>query len=702
MTNQTISIGKSVSLYDLSPCATKEIVQSAEKQFNARKPVDSVGYEIIQQEAEREVEQEAIIDRILEAQEAERIANGETEPVDRQGKASKSFIKKKWQLKFTERVLARIDEIALKYDLTKQERIVFCHIYSCWLAPRKYEEGDGVVVPYETVFAEFKQTNILKNLVAKGLIVKVKYGYGYHSHVLNKATEYIPNLDIVETLSQARSQDLAAGQVTQYDLKGKAVPYRRRTRKNDKENSNPPIVQASINGMQWTIFDKHNIDRQFEFYDQHRWIIEMDSAAWKRIQGDLRCYEEIMAANAREVPGTNGRLWMYQPSWIGQAFAGRISELGGGLQSCSREMKFAAFGCIPGMYNYDLKSAHIYFLLQDFEERGLPTEAVWVILNQDKVECAKYVGISVDCFKKCRLSLMFGSSLPTGNQVYVPTKKQKGKTDPINEINKLIWDESEGKGMSYEERIEWHKAAIEKLCELLSPFEEALKGWRGLLVEEALKNAYRNCKGECCFKNAVGAVFNLSDDEYRTEEGSLKNHALLGRRLASFKLQGMESLFINSLAVLGSEHDFTVNHNQHDGLITIGKIPDAAVEEAKRITGIRYATMELKPLSDTKWIEQFVDSSNPFDGDPSDSTALLRRAATLPPACDSPSTYIISQSENPAVANFHGSRFTPPIHRYIPTPHITIPYIPPIQHTPPTFPPRHVTNSPHVHPYSTR
>jgi hypothetical protein len=46
--------------------------------------------------------------------------------------------------------------------------------------------------------------------------------------------------------------------------------------------------------------------------------------------------------------------------------------------------------------------------------------------------------------------------------------------------------------------------------------------------------------------------------------------------------------------MLGASSGFTPISNQHDGLVVLGEIPRAAVDQAAKASGIRYATMEEK------------------------------------------------------------------------------------------------------------
>jgi hypothetical protein len=63
-------------------------------------------------------------------------------------------------------------------------------------------------------------------------------------------------------------------------------------------------------------------------------------------------------------------------------------------------------------------------------------------------------------------------------------------------------------------------------------------------------------------------------------------------------LQGREAAFIHHLTILGEKYDYSVVSNQHDGLGSINPIPDEAVQEAIRLSGLECAKIVEKPFID--------------------------------------------------------------------------------------------------------
>ena len=86
--------------------------------------------------------------------------------------------------------------------------------------------------------------------------------------------------------------------------------------------------------------------------------------------------------------------------------------------------------------------------------------------------------------------------------------------------------------------------------------------------------------------NAAGSRLRIEDVRKRK----------LARVLAAFILQGREARLIHELTVLSEHYGFQPIANMHDGLVTIGEIPEVAVLEAVRRAGVPDAELVEKPL----------------------------------------------------------------------------------------------------------
>lgn len=101
-------------------------------------------------------------------------------------------------------------------------------------------------------------------------------------------------------------------------------------------------------------------------------------------------------------------------------------------------------------------------------------------------------------------------------------------------------------------------AALGRLRLLLGPLTRSLKKWRKLIEAEAKVT------------NMLGLTRAYREFEKTSE-------------IVVHILQGQESYFIHSLTLLADKYKFTPLGNEHDGLITMGKIPDEAIQTARKL-----------------------------------------------------------------------------------------------------------------------
>ena len=134
-------------------------------------------------------------------------------------------------------------------------------------------------------------------------------------------------------------------------------------------------------------------------------------------------------------------------------------------------------------------------------------------------------------------------------------------------------------------------ALLDKYCEAIQPLKVQLDQWHSWLLKDYLQMHGISywVKGKQYIKNPTGKNLCITDLKGSSDDKK--------RVLAAFVLQGFEAGFIHHLTLLSREYDYEVLSNQHDGLIALGEIPQAAVERAKEISGLHYANLEVKPFT---------------------------------------------------------------------------------------------------------
>lgn len=364
--------------------------------------------------------------------------------------------------------------------------------------------------------------------------------------------------------------------------------FRRHKLTNDTGHSIPILVKNSILSIERCIVNKFNIEKFLYEKKNEIETINLWNPGDPRLQKLMRqyyhnqgCIDKVFCMSSGGKKLDNG-LMEYYPSYEMQ-YSGRITEMGGGLQSASRELKKAAFSNIPNLYNYDLKSSQVYGLIQWFEIANLECEWLVEYLKRNKKEYADYVEVSVDCWKSLFLSLIMAAHLPHPDKVkkYIELNQFEESTDSLL---RYISNEAD----SIEDAIEKYT----RFYRIVFPLKIELDKWHNWLLNSYVPLSSVMVKGKQYISNKTGATFCLSD--YKKADGKWKNILELKRRIAPFFLQGNEAAFIHHLTWVSEHYFYKILNNQHDGVVSLGKIPQEAIDYAREASGLKYAQLELK------------------------------------------------------------------------------------------------------------
>ncbi|MEB3287817.1 MAG: hypothetical protein VKJ04_09970 [Vampirovibrionales bacterium] len=274
-----------------------------------------------------------------------------------------------------------------------------------------------------------------------------------------------------------------------------------------------------------------------------------------RYLNDSICYDAVFKHSYPHptLPGIRG----FKPAYALQS-TGRI---GTPFQSCSRSMKRAAFGTIPHVYNYDLASCQINLSL--YQMRLLGIECPWLVdyleNKSRRAEYAAQIKITEDSWKACLCSVLFGAVLPTHIRMKHSSIIEILEEDPLVNGN-----------------LDSLAVSLACLRKVLHPLQKPLKTWHQAVIQEVVHSGF--------IVNHVGLRREYADFQNKTSG------------IIAHLLQGMEAYFIHTLTHLGAAYGFIPMGNEHDGLITIGCIPPAAIEKAKEITGLAVLELREKPF----------------------------------------------------------------------------------------------------------
>jgi hypothetical protein len=292
--------------------------------------------------------------------------------------------------------------------------------------------------------------------------------------------------------------------------------------------------------------------------------LSSDDSTYQAKKGELLndelCFNALLVMSPSP-PNTEG-ICSFKPRYQ-PATTGRINMLGGALQSCTREMKYAAYGSLEkvGMRNYDLSSSQARILLyQEFDKYSI--ECPWLeeyLASKEKRKAyAEQIGIPDRVWKTCLSALFMGAGLPTSATNYKNPLVKSLKKELGEDMVKL-------------------QHTIRQLRLVVKPLVIALDNWHTQLMQE-IENS--------------DSLVNLIGTEIKFENlPKDKPH----KKIAAHILQGTEAYFIQELTILAPKYGYRPIANEHDGLVVIGEISKQAGGEARTITGLDFMKLEEKP-----------------------------------------------------------------------------------------------------------
>ena len=378
------------------------------------------------------------------------------------------------------------------------------------------------------------------------------------------------------------------------------------------------FVEEYLNYFRW-LFEDKNLEKNLTKYKSFKDVKDsLSESKYLSYLNDERCWQNILACRTFDKMENFNKEWRgylrYIPVYESQS-TGRKSEVGGGFQSCSREMKQEAFNYIPGVRNYDLKSSQIYCLRYQFMACRLNYKLLDYYLSADKEVLAKQIGLDKDTWKGINYGTYFGG---------FPTDKIK---------NIKIYNNEKDFGNLYS--LLGHEIVYRHICNFLGIKTYYNQGRRRRECELINNNASQTVIAVCTILRKFYAqnrelleevehwhkylthnfprssttavednkkyIFNRSQmalevTQYQNRKGKLNREGV--RKLASHLLQGQEAQFISYLTWYSesdSECPYTVLSDQHDGLIVLGTITEKYIEKARQETEFFNAYLVEKP-----------------------------------------------------------------------------------------------------------
>jgi len=296
-----------------------------------------------------------------------------------------------------------------------------------------------------------------------------------------------------------------------------------------------------------------------------------DSRSYQgRYLNDYYCFKAVR----RQQPIYLGQnIFGYRPPYRTQK-TGRINHLWGGLQGCSREMKYAAYIGIPDVYNYQLRASQGYILKQQYETVGLDTSWLDTFIRDRGVgkAYAQMLGIPEEDFQQAFSAAVMGSYAEAAERPSV--------------YSILSWTFS-----GHAEVIK----VFNQFLSLIAPLQ--LDQWHELLVNEYYTFTGYKHKGKRFLYNPTGKRISIDQIPCADQPSEL----------AAFVLQGQEAAFNHWICLLGFKYGYQVMSHEHDGAVTLGAVPQEAIEEAQASSGLKYGLFEKQPfLQDLTQVNEWL------------------------------------------------------------------------------------------------
>ena len=441
----------------------------------------------------------------------------------------------------------------------------------------------GAPVPLSSTFLRANYGRaVMAGLVQHGLVVVEKA----ESRLGRKSREYALAPDLFDRLvaagpsaaslaarpARSRLIDLVTGKPTVRRVKSELQTV--------TGAKLPPLVAAGIRAVREGRFHAGHVEAHLALLRDAVDAASDDpdrERARARYLNDLRCYHAVLTQGAEPLdPADSGGVWIYHPAYRMQA-TGRIGAVGGALQACSRALKQAAYTDVPGAVNLDLTASQARALVVEMREAGHPSAwlEAYVADPHAKLAAARAVGVPVNGWKEAFYALLMGARVPAPGQL------ARSDGDLVAALGKASPGRSGG-GVD--------PALYRRFYDYTEELRGDLAAWRAWLFEVLIPREahYVGANDAWYLANRAGArtAFPGRTLPERTPERV--------SALSAFLLQGREAALVHTVASLGATHDYEALSHEHDGLVVVGTVPDAAVAAGAEAAGMPLDLVELR------------------------------------------------------------------------------------------------------------
>lgn len=346
-------------------------------------------------------------------------------------------------------------------------------------------------------------------------------------------------------------------------------------------------LQAAKDGVRVTV-DYDALVRLMQRREAEIDALPADHEDLPRLQERLRGDRQRMATMKAQCPEDEGDgLLSYEVAYEVQEGSGRVTEKGGGVQGLTQEAKHVALSGIEDLFNYDLKGAHQSIAVAFCDHVG--------------IECTP-----IRTFDKARLMYDIGCTRGESKAMCYGTFNTAAV--PVSDAQAQVWEKHSGQDITVSTILRGaasrHNRDLDdlyaKAYTTLHPIQKTIREAVDIYTTSFFEARQTHGRGGVRLTNASGVRMGSKDSADRTDRVAALCHLL----------QGSEAAVGHALTALQDHYGYRVVSHQHDGVITEGRIPQAAIEEALQmvseaagfdLTGLQ---MILKPYWDEAGMPQ--------------------------------------------------------------------------------------------------
>jgi len=359
------------------------------------------------------------------------------------------------------------------------------------------------------------------------------------------------------------------------------------------------LGQAKAGYKKYAHLDEARTEKEAKEMRKARSKVQAAETRKEEAEGRYHALLSGLEVITRQVDEMSDGVAIIQNAYEVQEISGRSSFRKGGPQGLPAVLKSFAYS-MEDVYNYDIKSSQttgLRQLAEDLRKVGcdVDTEALDTYIDRGEQGGKDWVIDNYDLprslVKRVEHAIKFGASIPKSMEQAYHQKENTvwGMPEIASHVEDHFGDREE------------QNRALDDLNEIFAPQVQMIEDLaEGLLEEYWDAHSYAGGRGKGrVMRNHCGITFCKYDYDGGHEARS---------KAMAWYLQGLEAAYVHAITILSEEYNYEPMANEHDGLITIGTIPDEAKKRAQDLSGFREAHLTDKRFEDEDEVQAAAEA----------------------------------------------------------------------------------------------